>query len=268
MNFDSSKKHTKIMTLCIQKSARKTLKGLVLLLLFLQTLSTSAQFSTDLNPHIKTEEPSESILYMALRKGYVSVKAEVQLINDELMTSHEHSLESSYLTPLFNRFQENDGSIYKDHPGFFYLFIAIKGNENKTRLALEQVLTKYQEMIADSRWKTQANPVKVVLTDPSPALVQSISQQASSLITLEGDYYNMDQGTSHFLMPVTGISYDHLDRKTLRSTAKTLHRQGKKLRLYDVPEDQALWQELIKMGVDFINVKQSKEILAQTNSYQ
>lgn len=256
------------MTLCIQKSAREILKGLVFLFLLHQVLPSSAQFSTDLNPHIKTVEPSHSIIFTALRKGYVSVKAEVTLINGKLMTPHDQTLEASYLTPLFQRYEENGGSIYKDQPGLFYLFIAIKGNENKTRQALEQVLTKYQAMIADSRWKTQANPVKVVLIDPSPALVQSISQQASSLITLEGDYYNIDQGTSHFLMPVTGISYDHLDRKTLRSTAKTLHRQGKKLRLYNVPQDQALWGELIKSGVDFINVKQSEEILAQTDSYQ
>ncbi len=256
------------MTFFIQKSGQEVFKGLLLLFLLLLILPVSAQFLTDLNPHIKSEEPAQSIIYTALRKGYVSVKAEVRLVDGKLMTSHDHTLETSYLTPLFQRYQQNEGSIYKDHSELFYLFIAINGNENKTRLALEQLLSEYQAMIADSRWNTQANPVKVVLIDPSPALVQSISQQASSLITLEGDYYNMDHGTSQFLMPVTGISYDHLDRKTLRSTAKTLHRQGKRLRLYDVPEDQALWTELIKSGVDFINVKQPKEILAQTDSYQ
>lgn len=196
------------------------------------------------------------------------VKAEVRLINDELMATPDHTLEASYLTPLFKRYQENDGKIYKDHSGLFYLFIEIKGNENKTRLALEKVLTKYQAMIAGSQWKTQASPLKVVLIDPSPALVQSISQQASSLVTLEGDFYNIEQGTSHMLMPVAGLSYDQLDRKSLRATAKTLHRQGKKLRLYDVPEDHDLWNELIKSGVDFINVKKPKAILAQTKSFQ
>lgn len=251
----------------IQKINQEAFKGGVLFFFLLQALSSHAQFSTDLNPHIKAAEPCQSIVYTALRKGYVSVKAEVQLIDGELMASSSHTLEASYLTPLFDRYNENGGHIYKDHSDMFYLFIKIKDNENRTRMALEQVLTNYQAMIAGSHWKSQSNPVKVVLINPSPALVESISQQTSSLITLEGDYHNMDLGTSQYLMPITGVSYDHLDSKSLRATAKTLHRQGKKLRLYDVPNDHGLWQELIKSGVDFINVKQpKKEILAQTNT--
>ncbi|MDW3192639.1 MAG: hypothetical protein R8G66_09740 [Cytophagales bacterium] len=251
----------------IQKFNQEAFKVGVLFFFLLQALSSHAQFSTDLNPHIQAEKPCQSIIYTALRKGYVSVKAEVQLIDGQLMASSSHTLEVSYLTPLFDRFRENDGHIYKDHSDMFYLFIKIKDNENRTRLALEQVLTNYQAMIAGSHWKTQANPVKVVLINPSPALIQSISEQASSLITLEGDYHSMDQRTSQYLMPITGVSYDHLDPKSLRATAKTLHRQGKKLRLYDVPNDQGLWKELIQSGVDFINVKQpSKGMLAQTNT--
>ncbi len=256
------------MTRFFQSPNHAAFKGAILFLLLLQFLPSSAQFSTDLNPHIKAGEPSQSIVYTALRKGYVSVKAEVRLVDGKLMATPDHTLEASYLTPLFERYQENDGRIYKDHSGLFYLFIEIKGNENMTRLALEKLLVNYQGMIAGSQWKTQASPVKVVLIDPSPALVQSISKQGSSLITLEGDYYNIEKGTSHLLMPVTGVSYDHLDRKSLRATAKTLHRQGKKLRLYNVPEDHGLWQELIKSGVDFINVKQPTAILAKTNSFQ
>lgn len=255
------------MTRFFQKFHQAAFKAAALFFLLLQFLSSSAQFSTDLNSHIKAEEPSQSIVYTALRKGYVSVKAEVRLINGELMATPNHTLEESYLTPLFERYRENDGRIYKDHSSLFYLFIAIKGNENMTRLALEKVLTKYQAMIASSKWKTQARPVKVVLIDPSPALVQSISNQSSSLITIEGDYHNIQQGTSHLIMPVTGVNYDHLDHKSIRATAKALHRQGKKLRLYDVPEDHDLWQELIKSGVDFINVKKPKAILAQTDSF-
>ena len=251
----------------ISKTIQEAIKGALLFMLTLSFLPASAQFSTDLNPHIKATEPCQSIVYTALRKGYVSVKAEVSLIDGQLMATPSHTLEASFLKPLFERYQANDGRIYKDHSELFYLFIEIKGAENATRMALEQVLTKYQAMIAGSRWKTQANPVKVVLIDPSPALVQSISQQASSLITLEGDYHHMDQGTSHYLMPITGVSYDQLDRKSLRATAKTLHRQGKKLRLYDVPMDHDLWKELIRSGVDFINAKQPKQgILAQTDT--
>lgn len=256
------------MTKFFQQSNHAPLKAAVLFFLSLQFLPSSAQFSADLNPHIKADEPSQSIVYTALRKGYVSVKAEVRLVDGILMATPNHTLEASYLTPLYERYQENEGSIYKDHSGLFYLFIEIKGNENKTRMALEKVLTKYQAMIASSQWKTQASPLKVVLIDPSPALVQNISQQTSSLITLEGDYYTIEQGTSYMLMPVAGVSYDRLDRKSLRATAKTLHRQGKKLRLYDVPEDHDLWNELIKAGVDFINVKKPKAILAQTQSIQ
>lgn len=253
----------------IQLINQKALKGAVLFFLLLQLVPASAQFSADLNPHIKTAEPCQSIIYTALRKGYISVKAEVQLIDSQLMASSNHTLEASYLTPLFDRYQENDGRIYKDYSDMFYLFIEINGNENKAHLALEQVLTNYQTMIAGAQWKTQSNPVKVVLIDPSPALVKSIAQNPSSLITLEGDYYSIDQGTSQYLMPITGVSYDHLDLKSLRSTARALHRQGKKLRLYDVPDDQGLWKDLIKSGVDFINVKQpNKGLIAQTDTNQ
>ena len=232
--------------------------------MLLHVYASSAQITTDLNPHIKTEDPTETILYTALKKGFVSIMAEVQLVEGELRTGDDQSFEDLYLRPLYDRIQKNNGRIYQDHIGHFYLFIQIEGDEMHTLNALEKTLNAYGGMIAGFKWNSQSNPLKVVLIGATPELASQIMNQASSLITLEGDYFHLDQTISYTKMPVVGLNYDNLDHESLRRTAKRLHRKRKKLRVYNVPHDEGLWKSLIDSGTDFINSKKTQVLLSRT----
>lgn len=252
------------MTRLLNTITTGTMKATALLWLLLQAVPSTGQVSKDLNRHIKTNEPTEAIVYTALKKGYVSLKAEIQLINGELKALDNQSFEDFYLKPLSDRCAEKGGRVYEGYSGLFYLFIKIKGNEPTTLEALEETLIPYADLIAGFKWNQQRNPLKVVLIDSSPALAEEINAKTSSLISLEGDYSFSDQGVHHLKMPVVGLNYEVMDAESLRTAVKTLHRQGKKLRLYNVPRDQRLWKSLMHSGVDFINTKKSQAILAKT----
>lgn len=233
--------------------------------MFLTVYASSAQISSDMNPHIKTDDPTETILYTALKKGFVSIKADVHLVDGELKTMGDQSFENLYLRPLSDRIQENNGSIYQDYSGLFYLFIQLIGDEKRSLNALEKTLEAYRGMIAGFKWNKQSNPVKVILINASSELASEIMNKESSLISLEGDYSNLDEPVRYTKMPVVALNYDNLDRNSLSKTAKRLHRKGKKLRLYNVPHDRALWESLMASGTDFINSRRTQAFISKVD---
>lgn len=252
------------MTRCLNSTKLDTLKIAGFLWMFLQFFASSAQISTDLNLHIKTDDPTEKIVYTALKKGFVSIKAEVQLVDGELKVLNNQRFEDVYLRPLLNRYQAYGGSIYQDYFELFYLFIQIKGDEYQTVKVLDQTLATYEEMIAGFEGTRHRSPLKVVLIDASPQLANEIMNKESSLISLEGDYPHLDQTVHFSRMPVVGLNFDNLDREKILKTARRLHRKGKKLRLYNVPSDQVLWESLIHSGADFISSNGSQPLLSKS----
>ncbi|MCR9249381.1 MAG: hypothetical protein NXI20_03125 [bacterium] len=243
------------------------LKVVGFLCMLLTVFSTSAQVSTDLNPHIKATDPTETIVYTALKKGYVSIKAEVQLMDGKLWSLNGQSFEDVFLKPLLERTEQNNGRIYQDNNSdLFYLFIRIIGDERRALAELEKTLSNYEQMISGFDKNNQRNPLKVVLINTSPVLAEEILSRSSSLISLEGDYAHLDQSSHYTKMPVVGLNYDNLDFESLDEVVKTIHSNGKKLRLYNVPHDEAVWKSLITSGTDFINSKiKSQTFLTDTN---
>lgn len=226
--------------------------------------ASSAQTITDVNHHILSDDPTETIVYTALKKGIVSVKAEIRLINGELRCPNYQKFEDLYLKPLYDRYQKLNGRIYQDYSGLFYLFIELNGVQNGTLKALNEKLLSYQEMIAGFDWSSQGKPLKVVLIGAPDELATEILNQESSLISLEGDHRHVDQSFPNAKMPVVGLNYDNLDRENLKLMVRKLHRKRKKMRLYNVPQDQMLWASLIDLGADFVNSKKTPALLSQT----
>lgn len=242
-----------------------TFKTTAFLWMFIHVFGSFAQISTDLNLHIKTDDPTQKIVYTALKKGFISLKAEVQLVDGELKVLNDQRFEDVYLKPLLDRYQEHNGRIYQEYLELFYLFVQINGDENETMKVLDKTLATYEQMIAGFERSEQQNPLKVVLISASPKLAQGIMNRESSLISLEGDYSHLDQRIHFRKMPVIGLNFDNLDLEKLSGKAKSVHRKGKKLRLYNVPRDQALWESLIQSGVDFINCNETHPLLSKSH---
>jgi hypothetical protein len=86
----------------------------------------------------------------ALRKGFTFLEADVHLVNGQLLVAHTYpwittdkkSLKELYLTPLYELFKANNGSILPLHCQPFRLMIDIKSNAEKTYQQLKKELKR------------------------------------------------------------------------------------------------------------------------------
>ena len=117
--------------------------------------ASSGQISSDLNRHIRTDESKEKIVYTALKKGYISLKAEIKLVDGVLRCPDNQKFEDIFLAPLLSRYQKNGERFYKNYAGLFYLFIESAEGDVNTLEALEKVLEDYRGIVANTKWNTQ-----------------------------------------------------------------------------------------------------------------
>lgn len=107
------------------------------------------------NAHAHNDYEHERPLFYALDNHFISVEADVYLIDNELYVSHEppeyldasKTLEALYLKPLQNKINHNNGYVYKGHKGFFYLMVDIKSEASSSYIKLKQTLKKYEDIV-------------------------------------------------------------------------------------------------------------------------
>ena len=51
-----------------------------------------------------------------------------------------------------------------------------------------------------------------------------------------------------------------MDLQRVRNLAQRVHAEGKKLRLWAIPDNEMAWAELLDAGVDFINTDELKKL--------
>lgn len=217
----------------------------------------------------------------ALEQGFTSIEVDVFPVDGELYVAHNlpadphqlPSLRELYLEPLARLYSRHFGSIYPAYQGPFYLMIDIKRNGSDAYQLLKTQLAEYDYLL-----RPKGGPVTVFLSGARP--LELIQQDPHRLVGIDGRPEDLGKDYPPALMPVVSQRYGKLigwrgngeipeaDLQTLTSLVQQAHAEGKKVRLWASPEKEAVWEVLLRAGVDFINtdkLEQLREFLEKGN---
>jgi hypothetical protein len=211
-------------------------------------------------------------LWDALEKGFISVEADVHLVNGNLLVSHNTpkdnapTLQQLYLNPLDSLLSRNSDKIYPDYDGSFYLMIDCKTEAEPTYAAIQKVMAGYKKLLCHSN----RCPVKIFIS--GNRALNTMIKEGYQGIALDGRPGDLGQGISSEWMPVVSDRYSNWsawngksevqnkDLVRIHQLADRVHAEGKKLRLWAIPDHEKAWQVLLDAGVDFINTDRLSEL--------
>jgi hypothetical protein len=245
----------------------------VLYLLFISSTFCLAQEKfPHPNAHAHNDYEHDRPLKEALQSGFTSVEADVHLhqgkllVGHTLVTRHSPSLESLYFIPLDSILKVKGGRIYPNFQDPFYLMIDIKTSGETTYAAIGEVLRNHPSLLC----KNNHCAVKIFLSGNRP--VETMLKEGYKGIGIDGRPEDLGKGYSAEMMPVISDNYTKwsgwdaksapaakdLDR--IRKLSEEVHNEGKRLRLWAIPDNETAWKALQEAGVDIINTDHLKEL--------
>ena len=247
----------------------------VFVLLFFIIGCTASKVVPLKNAHAHNDYEHKRPLFDALDNHFISVEADVYLINNELYVSHEppehldalKTLEALYLKPLQKKISDNKGLVYKEQKGFFYLMIDFKSEAASSYLKLKQILKNYEDIICLVRnGKEESNkPVKIVVTGTKGRPFDQILADEPKYVSIDGRFNELGKGISFEVMPYISENYRNYlsysgegnpsvdDISTVTEMVEATHSEGKKLRFWASPDKPKVWQFLLDNQVDLVN---------------
>lgn len=223
-----------------------------------------------LRTHAHNDYLHERPLQDALSHGFVSVEADILLKEDKLYVGHDRvdlenkplqTLDSLYLRPLFTRFQKNEGRIYPEYSGLFYLWIDIKYDGRAVLDLLQQLIRPYESMIYSAG--DPDGKVQLIISGDRP--YDLLMSDSFSSFFIDGRPQDLGSGVSSEKMPFISQNLrqvcrlnsegylDPLEMEKVRSLVRAGHLEGKKVRLWASPDNIRMWSQLIESDVDLIN---------------
>ena len=218
------------------------------------------------NAHAHNDYEHAHPLMDALQNGFISVEADVHLQNGKLLVSHDRpdknsfSLEKLYLAPLDSLLKVNSGRVYKGSKTTFYLMIDIKTEAKTTYQAIKRAVANYPALLCTS---SENCPVQIFLSGNRP--VSMIAKEGYAGLAVDGHPNDVEKGFYSELMPVISNNFNNWsnwngktkpiskDLQRIKELAQRVHAEGKKLRLWAIPDNELAWEALLGAGVDFIN---------------
>lgn len=269
----------------------KYFKIIPLVIWCISTFQLSGQVTPLPQAHAHNDYEHTRPLQDALDNGFISVEADIYLIDNELYVAHDkptwkdstRTLRHLYLNPLLARVKTNRGKIYSNYDDFFYLMIDIKSHGDSTYQVLREQLMDYQAILCMVHDTTEERnkPVKVFLSGHATRRpLQRILNEPVKIAAIDGVPAELGQGIPASLMPVVSMDYrklltwkgegriDATERKKLQDLVQRTHAERKKLRLWAAPDVLELWTFLLDNGVDLINtdrLPQLRQYLLQRN---
>jgi hypothetical protein len=218
-------------------------------------------------------------LFDALERGFCSVEADIWLTPDGILIAHDRNdlkpgrtLQSLYLDPLRERIQAQGGRVYRGGPTFS-LLVDVKSEAVATYAALDRVLQAYGEMLTTfSGEGIEEKAVTVVLSGNRDS--ETIARQARRLVGIDARPEDLERNPPRELYPWVSGNWTLLyrwrgegampadEKQRLSSYVRKAHEQGRQVRFWATPESPALWRELARVGVDYINTDRLDELKA------
>lgn len=248
-----------------------TFIAVVLLVLF----SVTSKGQLNLMPNFVSNQVFETSkgIWPTFTQGVVHYEAEVMYIyGDVYVTQHmpdsaNHSkptFRSTYLMPIYSQYKKNHGKVHENYDQEMYLFINIKFDPKKTYSKLWEQLSPYNEMLTyrvGPKW--HEGKLKVIFVGNAP--MRSFIQERVSFVAAQGTIDDLDKDYDNKVMPLIGIDFENeidwngvgkmpFDKYTaFKSIIKKAHDQGKKVRIYNCPNEEGIWEVLTTAGIDMIS---------------
>ncbi len=231
----------------------------------------------------------------ALAHGFWSVEADVWLTNGILLVAHDSdktspngTLQKLYLDPLRAFVKTNkvglagrrgpgashaDGAVRTPPPALppITLLIDVKSEAEPTWAALRDVLKDYRDILTRFESNTiHTNAVMAIISgDRAEATMRGEAVRYAALDGRLPDLENnppvalvpliSDNWTKQFKWRGTGQLPDD-ERMKLRDLVARTHAQGRRIRLWAVPDNARGWKELGDAGVDLLNTDKLAEM--------
>jgi glycerophosphoryl diester phosphodiesterase len=226
-----------------------------------------------INAHAHNDYEHDRPLFEALENGFVSIEADVHLVNGRILVAHDHpastsrTLEALYLKPLDSIARLNGGKIYRQKDVTVQIMIDIKTDGINTFNALHKLLSKYAESIDG---KDHKGSFRVLIS--GNRAIELIRKDPQHLCSIDGRPEDLGKGYTEKEMPVISENYKKIinwngkgtptkqDWDKLTELASRVHAENKKLRLWAIPDHENAWSVLLQAGVDFINTDKLQEL--------
>jgi hypothetical protein len=206
----------------------------------------------------------------ALNYGVANIEADIFLYKNKLVVAHvlpyfrkNKTLENLYLKPLLERFACQD-DIYSGYSKPIILMIDVKTNASKTYLKLKEVLQKYQSILTSyDNGKITERAVTVVISGNKP--YELMGRESERLAFIDDDLKNMTSDSTKNLYLMASAKYSKitswngkqpisiLQKLKLCKFIEQAHTEGKKVRLWAIPQNPMVWKMLMDCGIDLIN---------------
>jgi alkaline phosphatase len=265
------------MTLIVNLQKRSNPIFMRKILFLAAALSSSAAFSqtkfySTNNAHSHNDYQQTSPLEAAYRLQFGSVEADVILQDDKLYVAHTEKdipqgrmLEDLYLKPIQAYIKANNGYPYADTSHRLVLMIDVKSEAIPALNKVIDLLQKYPEL-------TRSPKFKVLISGNKPDPNNYIS--FPSYVVFDGllsNRYSKDALSRIAFLSDNFINYSkwkgegpipEKDIERLKKNIQKAHEQGKLVRLWNVPDFDDAWAEVLKLGVDFIDSDSIKALAA------
>lgn len=178
---------------------------------------TSAELGTPVpQTHAHNDYEHARPLFDALSHGFVSVEADVWLVDGELLIAHDaedldpnRTLEGLYLEPLRQIVKGKGRSVHPGWDGQLQLLIDIKTEGEATYAAIEQALAKYPQVFTRySHGRVDDGPVTAVISGNRP--LQTMQQAPVRRGFYDGRSTDLRSGMSPEFMPLVSENWTKL----------------------------------------------------------
>ena len=227
--------------------------------------------------HSHNDYLNDKPLLSALENSFKSIEVDVFLLMSELYVGHNwlqlrknKTIEKLYLDHLWQKYNENSGSIYKNNIPL-YLLVDFKTSSNKTYLALLTKLEKYKPMLTRVvSGSLIQGAVTIIISGDKPD-VDEFKKETDRITFLDGRFSDIGMNISNDIMPLISMSWlDYFQwdgigklpknqRAVLDKIIKAVHLEDKHLRFWATPDNKNSWMTLEQAGVDLINTDKINE---------
>lgn len=215
------------------------------------------------NAHSHNDYKQSFPLVTAYNAAFGSIEADVYLVNGALLVAHsedeitaDRSLENLYLKPLAQHVKDNKEFPYKDKSRKLQLLVELKSTPDPELLAMDSIFKLYPT-IRDNK------NIQIVFTGKTPSNSAIANTPSYMFFDVEPNLEYPENIWKKVAMVSTDFhrytkwngsgNISDADFSKLKTIVDKYHKLGKKVRFWDTPDNEATWDLMKKLGVDYIN---------------